>query len=248
MSELEGTKMNYRFYQEHSSVNGKAKIQTGYRSRANLVHLLITACFFIIVSIMIAPLSVKAAENNKLPAYGKGPAELIIFTDYFCEPCQKTEKELDSILEKHLEKGEIKIIFVDIPIQRNLSSPVFTKYFLYAAQSEGGYANAVKARKFLLRMARQDSITESAIEKTFKIEGIAFKIFDHKKVLVESKILINRYKVTKAPAYVLKQPQKEARKFTDQEQIRKVLLPELQSMLEKPRPPVAKPTPNKTKK
>jgi thiol:disulfide interchange protein DsbA len=231
--------MNNRFYQKLFFINGKAKIQSKCKSRAHLVALLITVYFFIILSFMVIPASVYAAEKSTPPSYGNGPVELIIFTDYFCEPCQRLEGEFEVLLDKLLMKGEVKITFVDILIPGNLSSPLFTKYFLYAAQAETGYANTIKARKIILKMARQNSITEGAIEKTFKTEGIAFKIFNYKPVLIESKILISRHKVSKAPAYVLKYPQKETRKFTDPEQIRKVLLPELQVLTQK-----EKPTPN----
>jgi thiol-disulfide isomerase/thioredoxin len=227
--------MNNRFYQKLLSVNGKAKIKNTCRSRAHLVVLLITVYFFMILSFPVFPASVYAAEKSKVPSYGSGPVELIIFTDYFCEPCKSLEKELEVVQDKLLAKGEVKLTFVDMPIPGNLLSPLFTKYFLYAAQAETGYANAIQARKFIFKMARQNSITEHAVEKTFMTQGIAFKIFDYKPVLIESKILISRYKVNKAPTYILKYPQKDTRKFTDPEQIRKVLLPELQALTEKPK-------------
>jgi hypothetical protein len=233
--------MNNRFYQKLFSINGKAKIQSTGRSRAYMVALLIPVYFFMSLSFSVFSASVYAAEKSKVPSYGSGPVELIIFTDYFCEPCQSLEKELDAVQDKLLARGEVKITFVDIPIPGNLSSPLFTKYFLYAVQAETGYANSIQARKFIFRMARQNSITEGAIEKTFKTEGIAFKIFDYKPVLIESKILISRHKVNKAPTYILKYPQKDTRKFTDPEQIRKVLLPELQALTQK-----AKSSPNIT--
>jgi hypothetical protein len=208
------------------------KILSTYTSRAKQLTLLITVYFFVVLSFSVFTALAGAAEKYKVPSYGTGPVELIIFTDYFCDLCQSSERELDEVIGKLLANGEVKITFVDIPIPGNLSSPIFTKYFLYAAQADTGYANAIKARKLLLKMARQNSITEGAIEKTFKTEGIAFKIFDCKLILVASKILINKHKVNKAPAYILKYPQKDARKFTDPEQIRKVLLPELQALTE----------------
>jgi thiol-disulfide isomerase/thioredoxin len=237
----ERSKMNNRFYQKLLSVNGKAKIQNTCISCAHLVALLVTVYFFIHISFTVFSASVYAAEKSKVPSYGSGPVELIIFTDYFCEPCQSLERELEAIQDKLLARGEVKITFVDIPIPGNLSSHIFTKYFLYAAQAETGYVNAIKARKLIFKIARQNSITDDAIEKTFKAEGISFKIFNYKPILVESKILISKHKVNKAPSYILKYPQKEIRKFTDPEQIRKVLLPELQALTQK-----AKPSPNMT--
>jgi thiol-disulfide isomerase/thioredoxin len=225
--------MNNRFYRKLLSINGKAKIQFTGKSRAHLAVILIPVYIFMSLSFSVFSTSVYAAEKSKVPSYGSGPVELIIFTDYFCEPCQSLEKELDAVQDKLLARGEVKITFVDIPIPGNFSSPLFTKYFLYAAQAETGYANAIQARKFIFKMAGQNSITDGAIEKTFKTGGIAFKIFNYKPILVESKILISQHKVNKAPTYILKYSQKDVRKFTDPEQIRKVLLPELQALTEK---------------
>ena len=229
----ERTKMNNRFYQKLLSINGKAKIQNTCRSRAHLVVILISAYIFMSLLFSVFSTSVYSAEKSKIPSYGRGPVELIIFTDYFCEPCQGIEKELAAVQDKLLAMGEVKITFVDIPIPGNLSSPLFTKYFLYAAQSETGYANTIQARKFIFKMAGQNSITDGAIEKTFKTGGIAFKIFNYKPILVESKILISKHKVNKAPTYILKYSQKDVRIFTEPEQISNVLLPELQELTQR---------------
>lgn len=221
------------YVKNHFPYNGKAKIQNTCISLAHLVALLIPVYIFMSFSFTVFSTSLYAAEKSKLPSYGSGPVELIIFTDYFCEPCQGLEKELEAIQDKLLAKGEVKLIFVDIPISGNLSSPLFTKYFLYAAHAETGYANAIQARKFIFKMAGQYSITEGAIEKTFKTGGISFKIFNYKPILVESKILISKHNVNKAPTYILKYSQKDVRKYTDTEQIHKVLLPELQALAQK---------------
>ena len=228
--------MNNRFYQKLLSIIGKEKIQNTGRIRAYLVALLIPVYFFMSLSLIVFSTSLYAAEKSKLPSYGSGPVELIIFTDYFCESCQSLEKELEAVQDKLLARGEVKITFVDMPVPGNLSSPLFTKYFLYAVQAETGYANAIQARKFIFRMAGQNSITDGAIEKTFKTGGIAFKIFNYKPILTESKILISQHKVINAPTYILKYSKKDIRKYTDPEHIRKVLLPELQALTQKEKP------------
>jgi thiol-disulfide isomerase/thioredoxin len=225
--------MNSRFYRKLLFVNGKAKIQNTCRSSAHLGVMLIPVYIFMSLSFIVFSTSLYAAEKSKLPSYGSGPVELIIFTDYFCEPCQSLEKELDAVQDKLLARGEVKITFVDIPIPGNLSSPLFTKYFFYAAHAETGYTNAIQARKFIFKMAGQNSISDGAIEKTFKTGGIAFKIFNYKPILLESKILISKYKVNKAPTYILKYSQKDVRVFTDPEKISNVLLPELQALTQK---------------
>ena len=237
--------MNSQFYQKQLSIIAKAKIQNICRNLAHLIIILIPVYFFISLSLAVfSPLY--AAEKSKIPSYGRGPVELIIFTDYFCEQCQSLDRELEAVQDKLLAKGEVKITFVDIPISGNLSSPLFTKYFLYAAHAEAGYANAIQARKFIFKMAGQNSITDGAIEKTFKMGGIAFKIFNYKPILTESNTLISKYKIINAPTYILKYSRKDVRKYTDPEQIRTVLLSELEELAQKEKS-IPKSTKNKKK-
>ena len=34
------------------------------------------------------------AEKEAIPSYGQGPREVLIFSDYFCPPCQALEPKL----------------------------------------------------------------------------------------------------------------------------------------------------------
>ncbi len=229
----EGSKINNRFYQNINYFNDKAEIQKTFISRIYSFALLITVYFLISLICTVLPESLCAAEKSRIPSYGRGPIELIIFSDYFCESCQSIEKDLETVQDRLLAMGEVKITFVDMPAPGNLSSPLFIKYFLYAVQADSSYVNATQARKLIFKMARQNSITENAIEKTFMTQGIAFKTFNYKPILLESKNLINKYKANKAPTYILKYSQNDIRKYTDPEQIRKELLPALQALTQK---------------
>ena len=210
-------------------------LQPGKRRLSLLI--LIYICYFLISAFYYTTQSSYAAEKSVVPSYGSGPVELIAFTDYSSESCQDIENDLEQIYEKLLKLGEVKITFVDLPGKNNTGSnpsgPLFTKYFLYAAGAETDYANTIQARKFIFRMAKHRSITEQAIEKTFKIQGIAFRIYNYKPVLNEWKAIATKYNCSTTPTYILKLTRKDVRRYTQPDQIRKLLIPELQKLAEK---------------
>ena len=169
-------------------------------------------------------------ERVSVPSYGNGSWELIIFTDYFCPPCQRAEADLKSVIEKLLSRGNVQVTFVDFsghPPQ----STIYAKYFLYAARAEKGYKNSMMARDALFTLAIQNNIkTEAALGKALKDQGITLKVFNHKLVFNEWKKMIDTYKITQTPTCILKYSNKYLRKFSDADEIHNGLLPELEAM------------------
>jgi len=76
------------------------------------------------------------ASKSVVPSYGDGTYEVLIFTDYFCPPCQDLEKELDLLLEPVLTRGGVTVTFVDMPIYK--TTVMYVRYFLYAANGSSG--------------------------------------------------------------------------------------------------------------
>jgi hypothetical protein len=167
-----------------------------------------------------------AAENAAVPSYGKGAWELIIFTDYFCPPCQDVEKELASEIERLLARGDVKITFSDFP--GHTLTALYAKYFLAAVAADKGAANVLKARQILFTLASQKIIDQEKILSTrLQTDGVALKIIDPKPVYKEFSALIKRYDVTQTPTCVLRFSSTYTKKYTDEEQIRNILIPEL---------------------
>ena len=79
-------------------------------------------------------------ERSLVPSYGKGPYEVIIFTDYFCPGCQDLEADLYPLLDQLLAEGSVRIIFVDAPV--NTFTQLYARYFLFAAKTKGGFNEA----------------------------------------------------------------------------------------------------------
>jgi hypothetical protein len=87
------------------------------------------------------------------------------------------------------------------------------------------------ARDALFTLAIQNNIkTEAALGKAIKDKGIALKVFNHKLVFKEWKMMIDTYKITQTPTCILKYSNKYLRKFSDADEIHNELLPELKAM------------------
>ena len=110
------------------------------RSASKKTHLFraflfpIVFCYLFITSISPAP--AVDADKGSIPSYGQGPHEILIFSDYFCPPCQALEPKLEPVLDELYGKGSVNITFVDTPMHRE--TLLFAKFYLYAAKASPG--------------------------------------------------------------------------------------------------------------
>lgn len=170
------------------------------------------------------------AETAAVPSYGKGPVELIVFTDYFCPPCAMIETDLGPAILKLMARGRVKVTFVDIP-GHGKDSVLYAKYFLFSTQGAPGYKNAMHARDVLFDLARQNTVkTDAEVEQTFTAKGVAFKAFNTKPVYAEWDKAIKRYKIRTTPTCILKYSETNIRTYTGTVEIRNHLLPELKAL------------------
>jgi protein-disulfide isomerase len=94
------------------------------------------------------------AENNLVPSYGSGQYQLFIFSDYFCPPYQRLEKDIEKEAHDLIAKGGVKVSFVDMPIYK--LTPLYARYFLYAANASPSYKDVLHARNVLFDTASPD--------------------------------------------------------------------------------------------
>lgn len=170
-----------------------------------------------------------SAETATMPTYGRGPKELIVFTDYFCPPCMAIEKDLEPAIQKLLSRGRVKVIFVDVPGHEYTA--LYAKYFLFSTQGAPGYKNVMHARNVLFALAKQNlAKTEAEIEKAFAAKGVAFKSFNPKPVYAEWNKILTRYKIKTTPTCILKYSEADTRIYTGTVEISNGLLPELKAL------------------
>jgi len=169
--------------------------------------------FCLLVSICsVAPAA--GAEKEAVPSYGQGPHEILIFSDYFCPPCQALEPKLEPVLDELYAKGGVKITFVDTPMHRE--TPLFAKLYLYAAKAAPDYRAAVRARQVLFALAGKEHVfwMDERIEEAFQKEKVPFTPFDFSTAQPELNRLISEYRVDATPTCVIVSPGTKAQKYT----------------------------------
>ncbi len=142
-------------------------------------------------------------EKPPMPSYGVGLQEVIIFTDYFCPPCQALEMDLDSILIKLVAKGGVKITFVDAPVNKH--TQLYAKYFLYSVNAGADFRGVLKIRHALFAAAKTNAVfTEEGIAAELRRQGIAFQPYDLRKVYAVLNAMMKNYDIRSTPTCVVK--------------------------------------------
>jgi thiol-disulfide isomerase/thioredoxin len=187
-----------------------------------LVFLLpiVVCCLFIA---FISPAPAVDADKGSIPSYGNGLHEILIFSDYFCPPCQALEPKLEPVLDKLYKQGRVKVTFVDTPMHRE--TPLFAKFYLYAAKAAPDYRAAVRARQVLFALAGKENVfwMDERIEEAFRKEKVAFTPFDFRTAQPELNRLIREHRVDSTPTCIILSPGKMAKKYTGADDILKGL-------------------------
>lgn len=221
------TSMLNRWYEKIIYLFGDARIPGSDHRRAPLLLMMLAGYVFVFFTFSGSATPSYAAQEPPGSSFGSGAWELIIFTDYFCRPCQDLEKDLEPELARLLTRGDIVITFVDFP--GNRGTGLYAKFFLASVASGKGWQNALHARNLLFSQAREKKIDQDKILSAFlKSHKIALNVIDPKPVFDQWSILIKRHDINQTPTCVLRYSGAYTKKFTDSEHIRKELIPELQ--------------------
>ncbi len=198
---------------------GDVEISLLAGTRIPLLLFVLFGYLFVCLTLSGSATPVYAAEKPLVPSYGSGPYELIVFTDYFCPPCQSVEADLDPALDDILSRKGVKVTFVDLPIHKE--TVLFTKYFLYAARKGPGYKDALNARRVLFSLAKNKTVSdETSLSRALKERGVAFEPYDLKPVYQAFNKLIRKHKVHSTPTCVVKYSSTDIRTYTGTFQIR----------------------------
>jgi thiol:disulfide interchange protein DsbA len=159
-----------------------------------LAFFLVGLCIFKVVS--------AAEQNTPFPAYGSGPVEVRIYTDYFCPPCRAMEPNVEALLKDLLRKNAIRLILVDVPIYQ--FSSLFARNMLYTLMAKNELEQALRVRNVLhSATADKEMRTQEKIEALFKEKGIAFSIWDPKPAFDRYNALIKDDKINATPTCVI---------------------------------------------
>jgi thiol-disulfide isomerase/thioredoxin len=182
------------------------------RTRLPLIFFLVLGYIFIVLTFSGSATPAYGAEKSSVPSYGSGEYELIIFTDYFCPPCQNLESELDPALKEFLSHGGVKVIFVDLPIHQE--TKLYAKYFLYSAKAARNYKKILHARRILFSLAKsRTALNEDDLEKALKEHKVSFTPYNLKPVYPLLNKIIATHKVKSTPTCVIKYSDTDVRKY-----------------------------------
>jgi thiol:disulfide interchange protein DsbA len=153
-----------------------------------------------------------AGEVPDVFSHGSGAAEVFIFTDYFCPPCQAVEFYLEKALADLAEAG-VKVTFVDKPLDSR--TPLYSRYFLYAANTADSLTELLHIRRTIFDIARTRAVdSESELLRLLKERGIRLKLFDVKPAFAKWKDLIDRFGVRSTPTCIVARPGHDLQNFT----------------------------------
>lgn len=179
--------------------------------------------FFCLLVFICSVAPVAGADQETVPSYGRGPQEVLIFSDYFCPPCQALEPKLEPVLDALYKQGNVKIRFVDTPMHKETA--LFAKFYLYAAKAAPDYRSAMRARQVLFALAGTGNVIwmDEKVEEAFRKEKVAFTPFDFRAVQPELNSLIRKHRVDSTPTCVILSPGVKPRKHVGEDEILKGL-------------------------
>jgi len=151
--------------------------------------------------------TVSYAAGPRLPAFGKGPVEVRIYTDYFCGPCRAEEAEVMALITELVEKTLIRVIFIDTPIHKE--TVLYAGYFLSAlnAKEGGDLRQAVALRAALFEAAVEKITDKDGIELFLKKKGIPLRPFDTAPVFKIYGNYLKEDRINATPSCVIVGPQ-----------------------------------------
>ena len=153
----------------------------------------------------------------------RAPARFSSSRDYFCPPCQALEPKLEPVLDALYKQGHVRIRFVDTPMHKE--TPLFAKFYLFAAKAAPDYRSAMRARQVLFALAGKEDVLwmDERIEGAFRKEKIAFTPFDFRTAQPELNRLIREHRVDSTPTCVIKYSDSDTKKYVGEMEILKGL-------------------------
>jgi thiol-disulfide isomerase/thioredoxin len=185
-----------------------------------------------IACVLLVPVLLAAEAFESSGSKDAGSTEVIIFTDYFCPPCQSIEPYLEQALAELHQLG-VKVTLVDKPISG--LTPLYSKYYLYAAKATPGFKETLHIRRVLFDIAQTRSVeTERDLILRLREKNVRLSIMDVKPVFDGWAELIQRFEVRSTPTCIVVQPGQPVRTHIGSGNISKAIDLLLKQLSQKP--------------
>jgi Thioredoxin len=192
---------------------GEVDFPTAGKMRIPLLVFILIGYIFTVLTFSGSATPAYGAEKPIVPSYGSGQYEMIVFTDYFCPPCQALESDLDPALHELIAGRGVRITFVDLPVHKE--TLLYAKYFLYAAKAKHSYKDILHARRVLFSLAKNHSaLSEDELKKALKAQGVPLMPYNVKPVYSELNKIIKTHAVKSTPTCIIKYSDSDIRKYT----------------------------------
>jgi thiol-disulfide isomerase/thioredoxin len=157
-------------------------------------------------------------STGSIPSLGKGPYEVVVFADYFCPPCKRIDIKAEPLLKELLATNKVKITFIDVPFHS--ATPIYAKYYLYAANASPDVNSILHVRKILFEAAQTKNIQkENALVDFLKEEKILWKKLDEKSIFPMLSNVIKENNIDQTPICMIKYSAKDVKKYIGDESI-----------------------------
>ena len=175
------------------------------RNRKVLVALAAAAGLLFFLLFFSGSVTPVYAAEPVMPAFGRGPVEVRLYTDYFCGPCLAEEAEVISLVSELVGKNLIRVLFIDTPIHPE--TVLFANYFLAALNAQNDFPQALAARGALFEAARQEITEMGALEAFLKTKGVTFRPYDTAPVFKIFGNYLKEDRIRSTPSCVILGPQ-----------------------------------------
>ena len=173
---------------------------------------LLFAVICVAAILCLSVFALNADAQRVIPSMGVGPYEVLMFSDYFCPPCKRIDTKAEPLMKELLEKGKVKITFVDVPFHS--ATPIYAKYYLYAVNAKADSGNVFHVRRILFDAAQVKRIQkEDALIAYLKEKKIFWKVMDEKAILPLLSSLIKENKVNQTPTCIIRYPLAGEKKY-----------------------------------
>lgn len=192
---------------------GEVEVPPFVKVKVPIVVFALLGYIFITLTFSGSTTPAYGAHKSIVPSYGSGKYEMIIFTDYFCPPCQNLESVIDPALHEFLSRGGVRVTFVDLPTHKE--TYLYAKYFLYTAKATNSYKKVLHARKVLFSLAKNRvALNEDDLRNALISQGVLYTPYDLKPVYPALNRIITTHKARSTPTCIVIYSNSDIRKYT----------------------------------
>ncbi|MEE9910962.1 MAG: DsbA family protein [Deltaproteobacteria bacterium] len=176
------------------------------------------AAVFIAMMLGLVVWAPDAAARNTIPSLGAGPYEIIMYSDYFCPPCNRIDAKAEPLLKELLATGKVKLTFVDVPFHKE--TPLYVRVYLYAANAGPTDEEVFRIRRVLFTAAQEKRIDDrEALLAYVKEQKVTWRAFNEKPVFSMLSASIKQNKVDETPTCIIRYSPTEVEKYGGTDEI-----------------------------